>query len=644
MSTPLTRFGSAHDPARVTWSSVLGILLVPLVVAGVLVWAFWNPQDRLDQVDAAIVNNDSPVEIEGETVPLGRQLAAGLIGGDSSSEANYSWVITDEDDAADGLSTGKFTVVVTIPENFSSAATSFAGEAARAERATVDVTTSDKSRLVDDAVSGVITTTAAGLFGNGLTRSYLENIYVGFNTLSDRLGTAAEGASELGAGATDLANGASTLAAGSNALSTGASGLAAGISDLTARLSSLASGLTTLENQSAALPSQAQSLASGAAGVADDIDRLQRGLAGQATSLSRQSATLTALAADACAAGQASTLCTALNTAASNAGASARAIAATAAPGQLAAGADSVSRGVGGLASGLSGLSAGIDDSATGASGLAAGGATVSASASQLAGGVSGLSTGATGLSEGAAGVAEGAGSLASGLFEAVATVPRYSESERTKLAEVVAAPVGTDSKATLSFGTASVPFYAVLALWLGAFGSLIVLRARPLRAFGSTRSSVFLALRAWLPAAGVGALQGIFVAAMFQPLLELDAGGRAGFAAVTALTGIAFATVNQALNAVFGGMGRFLSMIVALVLIGTSVIATAPDVLDAAFRVMPTSPAASALHTVVTSGVGVAAPVVGLLLWTAGSLVATILAIARSRTVSVRQLVPRTA
>src|SRR5690606_22912599 len=185
---------------------------------------------------------------------------------------------------------------------------------------------------------------------------------------------------------------------------------------------------------------------------------------------------------------------------------------------------------------------------------------------------------------------------------------------------------------------------YAALALWLGAFGSLIVLRAKPVRSLGSTRPSILLALRTWAPAAIVGALQGVLVAGILQPLLELEVGAWIGFAALAALIGIAFSAANQALNAVFGGAGRFLSMIVALILIATSIIATVPAALDQALTFLPVQPAVNAFHAVVTSGGGLGAAIVGLVLWTAGSLIATTIAIAKSRTVTVRQLVPRTA
>ncbi len=643
MTTPLARFESARASGRVTWLSVLGIILVPLVVAGVLVWAFWNPQERLDQVNAAIVNNDSPVEIDGQTVPLGRQLSAGLVGGESSDDMNYTWVVTDGDDASAGLASGDFTAVVTIPENFSAAATSFSGEAAEAEKATIDVTTSDKSRLVDDAISQVITTTAAGLVGTELTTSYLENIYLGFNALGDELGTAADGAAELGEGASALANGASSLADGTVELSTGANGLATGISEYTAGVSSLATGLATLRDNTTALPGQAQALATGATGIADGIDQLQSALSSQAASLNTQAATLAALAQDACSPVPTEN-CETLSQAATDAAISAGTIAAIATPGELASGADSVAGGMSSLAAGLPALTSGISQSASGAAALSDGGASVNSGASQLAGGVAELSTGASGIADGASGVSDGVDSLATGLSTAVDELPRYSDAERTNLAEVVAEPVVADSGNPLTFGSAGVPFYAALALWLGALASLIVLRAVPARVLGSTRSSATLALRAWLPAAGVGALQGVLLAAILQPLVELDAGGWIGFAAVASLVGIAFAAANQALNAVFGGAGRFVAMVVALVLIGTSIIATAPPFLDGMLAALPVHPAMNAVHAVVGSGAGLGAAIVGIVLWTAGSLLATTLAIARSRTVTVRQLVPHAA
>ncbi|MGO4104003.1 YhgE/Pip domain-containing protein [Leifsonia sp. YAF41] len=665
MSTPLARLRLSRSTGRVSALSILGIILVPLVVAGILIWSLWNPADRLHQVNAAIVNNDAPVTIDGQIVPLGRQLSAGLVGGvDSNADAassstsgnnsesdsafNYNWVITDADDAASGLASGRFTAVVTIPENFSASATSFSGAPADATQAVIDVATSDKSRLVDDAISQVITTTAAGLVGNQLTTSYLTNIYVGFNTLGDQLGEAATGAGSLATGLGTLADGTAKLADGSDELSSGASGLADGMSQLSGGLTQLSGGLTALQQGTANLPAQSAQLAAGAQGIAGGIGQVNDTLAGQASALQGQLAALGGIAAEVCTPPVADpALCQSVQTQigaiATVVGTAAGTLDAVSSSTELSGAADQVAGGMAQFAAGMPALANGIGQSASGAGTLATAGEAVSGGASSLSDGVSSFATGVRGVSDGTASITTGAGSLATGLTTAVDQLPHYSESDQSKLAEVVAQPVVTDNTGGLSFGTTGVPFYAVLALWLGALASLIVLRAVPADVLGSTKSSLALAVKAWLPAALVGVVQGLLVTALLVKMVDLDLSGWFAFTGIAVLIGAAFAATNQALNALFGGAGRFVSMIVALVLIGTSIIATAPAALDRVMTFLPVQPAIAALQASVTSQ-SAGGAVVGLVLWTLGALGVTTFAIARRRTVTARQLVPATA
>ncbi len=665
MSTPLARLRLSRSNGRVTWLSILGIILVPLVVAGILIWSLWNPAERLDQVNAAIVNSDAPVTIDGQIVPLGRQLSAGLVGGadaqatsatssgTSASSAdkafNYNWVITDAADAANGLASGRFTAVVTIPRNFSAAATSFSGTPADATQATIDVATSDKSRLVDDAISQVITTTAAGLVGNQLTTSYLKNIYVGFNTLGDQLGEARTGAGTLSTGLTTLADGTSKLADGSDELSTGAAGLADGVSQLSGGITQLSGGLSTLQQNTAGLPAQSAQLAAGAQGVADGIGQVNETIAGQGTALQKQLASLGAIAAEVCTpkvVGQPladPALCASvqkqIGEIATVVGTAAGTLTAVSSSTELSSAAAQVAGGVAQFAAGMPALTEGISQSASGAGALAAAGATVSDGAASLSDGVGALATGVRGVSDGTQSVTAGAGSLATGLSTAVEQLPHYSESDQSKLAKVVAQPVVTDNTGGLGFGSTGVPFYAVLALWLGALASLIVLRAVPVDALGSTKSSLALAVKAWVPAALVGVVQGLLVTGILVKMVDLDLSGWFAFAGIAVLIGAAFAATNQALNALFGGAGRFVSMIVALVLIGTSIIATAPAALDTVMGFLPVQPAIAALQSIIASH-SAGGALVGLIVWMLGALGVTTLAIARTRMVPARQLV----
>ncbi|PSL38541.1 putative membrane protein [Labedella gwakjiensis] len=659
MSTPVSILERAGSHRRIGWLGILGIILVPLVVAGILVWALWNPEERLPQVTAAIVNNDEPVEIDGQQVPLGRQLSAGLVGND---DTNYTWVITDEDDAESGLADGSYTAVVTIPENFSAAATSVGGDAADAEQATIDVSTSDRSRLVDDALTATITSTAASLTGTELTTSYLENIYVGFNTLGDQLGEAADGAQQsadgadqlasgaddLATGAGELATGADTLETGAKSLASGASDLAGGASDLDTGVQGLAGGLTELDEKTAAFPTQTQ-----ADQLVAGVDQLASGTSAAVTALQGQNAALAALAQECFTSGASVDYCTRLATAAGTVDAIVEGNGTADLPGltPLVTGTQDLADQVGPLASGLPALKSGISQLASGGTQLASGSSQLSAGASQLSSGVAQYATGVsqfsdgvtqladgtTTLADGAGSLADGVGQLADGLDTAVESIPSYSESDRENLATVVADPVASEGGG-IDFGSKGAPFYAVLALWIGALGSFVLLRAVPTTLVGSTRSSIALVLRSFAPAAIVGALQGVLVAGVLQLQLSFGVAEWFGFAALLALTGVAFAAVTQSLIAVFGGTGRFLSMIIAIVTLATGIVSTVPGVLDAVFGFLPVSPAQEAIRGLVEGTGGLAPAVVALILWTLGALVVSTIRVATERTVPARR------
>lgn len=718
MSTPTTpaRPGRLAEilqrPGRSTRSrilAILGIALVPFVIAGVLVWALWNPTDRLNDVPAAIVNLDEPVTVNDQLVPLGRQLSAGLVGSPSDvQKTNYTWSITDAETAAHGLKDGTYRAVVTIPKDFSAAATSISGDTPRT--ATIDVATSNHSGLVDDAITATIAQTAARLSGTQLTETYLDNIFVGFNTLGQKLGDAktgavslADGADSLGEGITALTDGVGKLGDGANTLNDGTTGLADGAA-------TLADGAGTLAGGAGSLAESAPTLATGARGVADGVSGLHAGLEQFAAGLSDTSSTLSQTAAgvgalsgvlgtstthaaaaatgsdslatsvSAAAAECARTtpgaaLCATLDTLAADArtvatdsaGANAyytNPLTTTLAPalgglaagvggigaqvtselvtpaGKLQAGAAQVADGADALSTGATSLSTGAASLAAGANTLSSGARTLSTGAGALASGLGELDAQLPALGDGTTKLADGARSLGDGLGTAIEALPSYTTQEREKLSSVVANPItaGADGVSSIGSGLGAIggPFYAALALWLGALATLLVLRAVPRGIVSSTRGSFALTLRAYLPIGVIGAAQGVLVAALLQPLLDLDVGSWFGFAGVAALVGITFTAVNQALNAVFGGAGKFVSMVVALVILATGIIATVPALLTTVASALPVTPALTALRGVI-SGVGIGGGIAGLLLWAVIAVLATTLAIRTRRRRPVR-------
>lgn len=630
----------------ITWLTLLGVLLLPVIIGGILVTALYNPVSRLGSMNAAIVNQDEPVTINGQVAPLGRQLTAGLVkGSDAADTSNLDWTISNADDAAKGLADGTYSAVITIPKGFSAAATSVS-DGATAKQATISIETAPNALIVDDAITAQIATTATSVFGQELSKTYLQNVFVGFSTLSTKLGDAANGATQLATGAQSAAAGAAELPGGATKLGSGATSLASGAT-------SLASGLDTLASSTSKSASGAGQLAAGITQTSDGltnsgITAAAQQAAGYTATAANETATVAStvggLNADCVASGASTAYCERVRNAASAAGTAATSAGTANGHAQgvstgvaklisgTTAGLAQISSSAQSLSSGLSQIASGTSQSATGARGLSSG-------ATQLSSGAADLSTGAQSLSDGVATLATGTSDLATGLHTAASSVPSYTDAQSTQLATVVSNPVTATGVDTNIFGASAIPLLAMLALWFGGFGSFIALQAVSRHTLTSRRPSALIALRSLAPAAVIGAVQGLLVAGIVQVAASYDWGSWWVFAALCVIAGVAFAAVNQALVAVFGGAGRWISGLIGVLAVATGVVSTVPGVLSGIAGLMPTAPAYNAMLAALTSAGGLGAGVAGLAIWSLLAFIATTLAVASRRTVSARTL-----
>ncbi|MBS1697945.1 MAG: YhgE/Pip family protein [Actinobacteria bacterium] len=640
----------SHKP--ITALTLIGVLILPAILGGVLVAALQDPTQHLDTMTAAIVNDDEPATVDGQLAPLGRQLSAGLVKGTGSKDENITWVISNSKDAAAGLADGTYQAVVRIPKEFSAAAVS-GGSAiqdpgASAKQATISVTTAPQARAADGLIANQIASTAAATMGATISKSTLENVLVGFSTLGDKIGQAADGADQLADGAKSAASGAAALPDGATKLADGAGQLADGATQLSSGLSTISSGITSAQtgaNQAGAGLAQgadalqAQGLVpsplfDGANGTAQATAGVSTGISGFVSNLTALSSTCDAKAQPAFCAqltamaqGATEQLVPAAATAADAASQTAGGLAQfnTEASGTLAGQFRTAADGITQLAAGLGQLADGTAQSATGADGLAAGATGLQSGATQLADGASQLSTGVGSLATGTAG-------LASGLHQAADSLPQRTQSQASSLAEVVADPVAADTSGGM-FGPTAVPLLAAVVLWFGGLASFLVMRAFTARALTSRRPSALLALRAFAPAAAIGAGQGLLAALVGQIIANYDAARWWGFAGVAVLAGVAFAAVNQALVAVLGGIGRWISAVVGVAALGAGIISTLPGWLATIAGFLPTSPAATAL----LGGDGTGSAIAALVVWTVLALLATTLAVIARRTTSAK-------
>jgi len=641
MLKPFANSARALAAGPLTWKTWTGLIVVPVLVMGLLTWALWSPESDHGTATAAVVNYDEPVTVNGQTIPLGRELAGNLTHDENSA---YTWVLTDASDAAEGLEDGTYAAVVTIPKDFSARATSTAtGKPLDARKAVLDINTSANAGVADPALSERVAKATQQTLDQQVVETYLDNIYVGFTTIHDQINQAADGASQLADGTAQLRTAAAQLSSGAGDLAAGTAKLATGSAQLSA-------GLSQAERDTAQLPALTRQLADGAEQVADGNEQLAATVVPLAN---RIIAAIDALPSAADAATEFQRLadqctgtpefCQNLATAAAqfdtdagkidSAKATVRANAVQARDSiqALATGARQVANGNAELAEQAGTLAAGIADAADGARQLDDGVQQANTGAHQLA-------TGAKQLSDGTVQVDDGAQQLATSLNGARDQVPSYTDDERAHLKTVAADPT-TATVDNTPVGTLAITLFAALALWALALATYIVTRAVPDAVLTAREPTWRIIARAAIPGATAAALAALVITAIAAPVLDLGFAGTVGFLAVALLAAGAFVALNQAATAILGRPGRLASLAVLILGAATGILSPLPGPLYSLASYLPTHGAVMALRAVVTGGPGLLTGVVELAVWLAIGALATILVTDRRRYLSTRQL-----
>ena len=95
---------------------VLGLVLLPSIFSWYNVLACWDVFQNTGNLKVAVVNNDEGYQ--SDLVPLKVNMGEQVVSSLRATE-QMDWVFTDEDDAIDGASSGKYYAAVVIPQSFS---------------------------------------------------------------------------------------------------------------------------------------------------------------------------------------------------------------------------------------------------------------------------------------------------------------------------------------------------------------------------------------------------------------------------------------------------------------------------------------------------------------------------------------------
>jgi YhgE/Pip-like protein len=600
---------------RLTRIAVAGLVLLPLLYAGLYLWSFWDPYARLQHVPVALVVDDKPAKAGGRTVHAGADLADEL-----KKRKVFDWKTVDEATARDGVRSGRYYMALTIPADFSSRIASPSGSGSPTPAAL---------RLeMNDANNYVVGTLAQAAFkevstaaGSKATNGYFDQIFVSFGKLHGELGKAADGAGKLANGADkahsagrQLTTGLGTLHDGTGQLSDGSRRVADGMQRLTTVVDKasdtvvpllrehapeirsaaliVAEGVDKLADAAGELPARSHAAVRQARAAQADLDRYLAAhpevppnvrhelhqAAAQVVDVARQvdafiqahTADLKKLAADA-----------------HKAEGLARKVAADAPrlAGKVEAARRNVDR-----------LNDGARQVASGASRIDAGTGQALAGTTKLTGGLGEL--------------ADGNGELATGLKKGAKQVPSYGNQERADRADMMSSPVKlastTDNKAP-NYGTGFAPFFVPLALWVG--GMVVYMLLRPLnpRALASTAPGWRVALAGWLPAAAIGVAQVGVVLAVLHFGLGLEAARWPGLIAFLSLASAAFLAVIQWVNARFGPVGRIIALALLMLQLtsaaGTYPIETSPGFFQSIQPYLPMPWVVTAVRHLISGG-----------------------------------------
>lgn len=618
--------------SRLAKAAVVAVTVVPLLYGALYVWANIDPTGNLNRVQAAVVNQDQIIDVtqpDGSTQPVsvGRLLAANLIG--DSDSTNYDWILTDADDAAEGLAAGTYKAVLTIPENLSAAATSPSGDPSQVRQGRLDLRTNDGVNFINGPIAERILQAAKQAINAQVTTTYLDNVYLGFGDIRASLQDAADGASTLAGGTRELAGGTRSVQSGATQLADGNRRLADGVTQLDQGAGQLAGGLTQLQAGTATLSSDANRLADGAQQVAAGTGQLNQTVqvvtqaildttAGAALDLEDLATGLRSLADQCEAAPPAPFDCSLLRQLANGSGdltgfvgtVRTQVDQARTDSAALAAGAQQVADGNRQLANSVPALISAISQASSGATRLADGTGVLAGGANAAASGAGDLAAGATQLADGADQVVAGADTLAGGLAEGVDQVPTYTDDERSKLASTVATPIVETSERVNgvdNYGTALAPYFMALALWIGAMAIYLLLRPFSDRAIASTAGSLRVALAGYAPGLAVATVQAVLLAVVLEAVVGIAPANRWLLFGGAIAAGAVFVAINQMFIALFGPAGRFVALVaISLQLAsagGTYPIETSPRFFGILHDLLPMTYVVNLLRTATAGG-----------------------------------------
>lgn len=579
------------------------IVLVPLLYGGLYLWSNWDPYGKLDQIPVAVVNEDQPVTVNGQTVNAGK-----LFTDELRKDPIFDWHFVDRDEAARGVRATDYYFEISVPSDFSRKLASGAND--KPERARMLITLDDAGGYIVGKMAQTVQSELENKISAAAVSAYFQSVFddleqlrTGIDQAVDGAGQLRDGAASAEKGSADLASGIGELKAGADKLAPGAQQVSDGVSAIAdvvvPAANTIADRLPSFTQTAATAASAADSLAGTAATAADTVAGGTDSVQSRVTELGeahpelqddpayQELVRVTGTAAGY--ANQVSTSANTVKTATATVNGHAQ---------QLAEDAPALQQEVRGAATKISALDAGAKEVASGAA--------------KLDTGLGTAATGATSLHDGIAKLSSGASTLADGLAEAEGRIPVLSDDQKKSNAATLASPVDVATEnlhPAVTYGRGLTPFFFAIALVVFGITAFLILRPVSTRALASRAGHLTVALAGWLPPAIACAVGGLVLFVVLDVFLGLDPVHTWGMIGLVVLAALAFTAIAHLLRTWLGGVASAVILVLLLLQLTTSAgtypYETLPGFFRALHPLLPMTYFVDGLRVTITGGNG---------------------------------------
>ncbi|MET0787579.1 MAG: YhgE/Pip domain-containing protein, partial [Paenisporosarcina sp.] len=258
---------------------ILAVLLIPVLYAGMFLWAFWDPYEQLSDLPVAIVNEDLGAVLDGEQLSIGKDVTKKLV-----ESEQFHFVEVSKKQGKEALENQEFYMVIEIPSNFSQHATTLLNE--QPEKLMIEYKPNEGFNFLSAQIGDTAVERIRAEVNKEVVASYSDKLFSSLMKMGDGFGEAAvgaeelsDGASKLTVGATDLKGYLEKLASGSVELADGSTSLASGTIEASKGANELNNGLGKLSFGASQLHQGADQLSIGASQLQTGVDSYTKGVA-----------------------------------------------------------------------------------------------------------------------------------------------------------------------------------------------------------------------------------------------------------------------------------------------------------------------------------------------------------------------------